>query len=247
MPSVYSIGAKAIGAVTNSKPVKWTCNQFKKNFDNALIYTTMGSIVVKDGIGCVTYVKQSLNNEEIPEKRRSFVAALDLTNGVLMIVSQIALFLAMHKINKPMFDWIFRKSFSKGARKTLMTQTRMIQRAEGKASESINNVSKKLVIGHAHDKIRKDSLKIFEFVTDLVASAIIAKRVVVPLIATPLASIVEKKMKAKHDAAEGKSETEIKDKSNPTMQGAAKINIVSEPARVQTQSTSTNLLDKYKK
>ena len=235
---VYSVGSKFIGAVTNSKPMKWTCNKFKNNFDDALIYTTIGSIVIKDGVGCVTYVKQSLNNKEIPEKRRNFVAALDLTNGVLMIASQIALFLAMHKLNKPLFDKLFAKSFSKEARKTIMTQTRIIQREAGDANE-INNVSKKLVIGHDYDKVKKDALKIFEFVTDLVASAIIAKRVVVPLIATPLASRVEKKMNEKHPETreQDNKKSDVKDKSQPTMQGAAKT----------TQADkNTNLLNKYK-
>lgn len=245
MPSVYSIGSKIVGSLTNAKPVKWTCNQFKNNFDNALIYTTIGSIVVKDGVGCAMYVKQSLDNDKIPEKRRKFVAALDLTNGVLMMASQVALFLAMHKLNKPLFDKLFIKSFGKEARKTAITQTRIIQKKQGDAT-GINNVSKKLVIGHDHDKIKKDSLKIFEFVTDLVASAILAKRVVVPLIATPLASKVEKRMNQHAPLHDNNSETEKAndDKSNPSMQGAQKpVQQTTQPA---FDTGSTNLLNKYK-
>ncbi|MGN0031812.1 MAG: hypothetical protein ACI37Q_07665 [Candidatus Gastranaerophilaceae bacterium] len=238
MPSpVYSVGSKVVGAVTNFKPVKWTVNQFKNNFDDALIYTTIGSIVVKDGVGCATYVKQSLNNKEIPEKRRNFVAALDLTNGVLMIVSQIMLFLAMHKLNKPLFEKLFSKTFGKEAKKSIITQTRIIQKAEGDAND-LNNVSRKIVIHEDFDKLKKSSLKIFEFVTDLVASAIIAKRVVVPLIATPLASRVEAKMNAKHpDMNEPKDAKTQKETQSPSMQGSTKT---------ATVQDTTNLLDKYK-
>lgn len=239
---VFSVGSKVIGAFTNIKPLKWTCKKFKNNFDDALVYSTIGSIVIKDGVGCYTYVKQSLNNDEIPEKRRNFVAALDLTNGILMIATQIALFLAMHKLNKPLFDKLFAKSFSKEARKTMTTQTRMLQKAAG-SSTDLNSVSSKLVIGHDYDKLKKDALKIFEFVTDLVASAIIGKRIVVPLIATPLASKVEKRMNEKHPESQETKKTEIKDKSNPSMQGAAKP--VADTTLVN--STNTNLLDKYKK
>ncbi len=238
---VYSVGSKVVGAVSNFKPIKWTCKKFKNNFDDALVYTTIGSIVVKDGVGCYTYVKQSLNNKEIPEKRRNFVAALDLTNGILMIATQVALFIITHKLNEPLFDKLFAKSFSKDARKTLMTQTRMIQKAAGDVND-INNVSKKLVIGHDYDKVKKSSLKIFEFVTDLVASTIIGKRVIVPLIATPLAGKVEKKMQEKHpEDADAAKKAEGKDKSNPSMQGATK------PVATPIASTNTNLLDKFKK
>lgn len=48
--------------------------------DNAKFMSAIGvtSIVLKDGLGCYLYVKQSLNNEKIPEDKRKFVAALDL-------------------------------------------------------------------------------------------------------------------------------------------------------------------------
>ena len=73
---------------------------------------TVGSIVAKDGIGCVKYVSQSLNNDKIPEKQRNFVAALDLTNGILMILAQIGMFALMRKYSGPIFDKIFKKSFN---------------------------------------------------------------------------------------------------------------------------------------
>lgn len=246
MPSVYSVGSKIVGAIPKSKPVKWICNQFKNNYDNALIYTTIGSVVAKDGVGCGMYVYQSLHNDKIPEKRRNFVAALDLTNGLLMILTQIALFLAMHKMNKPLFDKLFSKTFGKEARKALITQTRIEEKAYGLDKEEINNVSKKIVVGRIFDKYKKSTLKIFEFATDLIASAIIGKRIIVPLIATPLAAKVEKKMN-EHCPEEHNNidKHQAKDRSNPSMQGMARV-----PAPFQLQqnnSSGTNLLDKYRK
>jgi len=243
MPSIDSVGAKLVGGFSKLKPIDKLSKQFEKHFDSALVYTTIGSIVVKDGIGCGMYVTQSLNNKEIPEKRRSFVAALDLTNGLLMILTQIGLFLAMHKLNKPLFNWIFRKSFSKDARKLTTTQVRMIQHAEGD-SVGINNVSRKNVVRHVIDKKENKALKTFEFLTDLVASTIIGKRIVVPLIATPLASVVEKKMNAKHAALGNKTEDKVKDNSNPSMQGAKKPEVAQKLDL--TSVGSTNLLEKYR-
>ena len=58
--------------------------------DDAKLIAGVGvaSIVAKDGLGCYLYVKQSLNNDKIPEDKRKFVAALDLANGGLMIAMQ---------------------------------------------------------------------------------------------------------------------------------------------------------------
>jgi len=240
MPSVNQIGAKLVGKFSGLKPMEKISNQFEKHFDTALVATTIGSIVVKDGVGCAMYVSQSLNNKEIPEKRRSFVAALDLTNGLLMILTQIGLFLAMHKINKPLFNRLFRKSFSPEARKTEATAVRMLQHLESETPE----ISRKIVINKGIDKKAEKGLKIFEFLTDLVASTIIGKRIVVPLIATPLASVVEKKMNEKHEADKSKTSEAVKENSNPSMQGAAKPEVAQKLDIYSSEDT--NLLKKYR-
>ena len=240
MVSISSISSKVIGSATKSKPVKALCNYFQKDPEKALAYSTVGSIVAKDGIGCAMYVYQSMNNKEIPEKRRNFVAALDLTNGILMIVSQIAMFFAMRKFNETLFPKLLSKSFDKQgvALKNITEQVRINQAREG------IKPSKKFVIGKEYDKIKKDCFETFKFVTELAAATIVGKRIIVPFIATPLAQKVEKKMNEKSALEEGNNvNNNTQDKSNPTMKGAMK-----ETPEVHTLDTgSTNLLARYKK
>jgi len=81
-----------------------------KTFDNAVALLTLGSIVVKDGLGCIMYVEQSKHNKRIPEERRNFVWKLDAVNGGLMIAFQILFFLGMRKFNDKLFGKLF-KSF----------------------------------------------------------------------------------------------------------------------------------------
>lgn len=241
MVSISSMGSSAIGALSKARPVKALCNYFRKDPEKALAYTTVGSIIAKDGIGCAMYVYQSMNNKEIPQKRRNFVAALDLTNGVLMIVSQIAMFFAMRKINNTLFPKLLSKSFDKEGKalKTITTQVRIDQAKEG------IKPSRKFVIAKEYNKIKKECFDTFKFITELAAATIVGKRIIVPFIATPLAQKVEKRMNEKEALKEGKPvENNAEDKSNPTMKGAIKDPQIT----THTLDTgSTNLLARYKK
>ena len=199
----FSGAASVLGAATKAKPVKWLGDQFQKNPEKALALTTVASIVIKDGVGCYKYVTQSLNNERIPEKQRSFVAALDLTNGVLMIAAQIAMFFAMRKFSEPIFNKLFKKSFNEKNAKDIATRIRMLQREQGATP------SRKMTINKEYQKVRDDALAVFKFVADIAAATIIGKRVIVPFIATPLASKVQSKMEAsKHKDEEDLTPTE---------------------------------------
>lgn len=190
--------SKLLGAASNAKPMQKLGEQFQKNPEQALALTTVASIVVKDGVGCYKYVTQSLNNEKIPEKQRSFVAALDLTNGVLMILAQIGMFFAMKKFSKPFFNWIFKKSFNDKSAKDIATRIRMQMEKEHK------QVPRKLTLNKEYEKVREDALGVFKFVADIAAATILGKRVIVPFIATPLANIVKDKMEAKKHANDPK-------------------------------------------
>jgi hypothetical protein len=179
--------AKVLGAASKSKPMKYIGKKFQENPEKTLAYLTVGSIVAKDGIGCVKYVSQSLNNDKIPEKQRNFVAALDLTNGVLMIAAQILMFFAMRKFSEPIFNKLFKNSFNDKNARNIMTKIRM---QKAKESQEI----RKLNIFREYEKVKKDSLNVFKFVLDIAAATIIGKRVIVPFIATPLANKMKDKM-----------------------------------------------------
>ena len=193
MASVGSVSSKIIGKITEFKPVQKCCDYFKKDPEKAIAYSTIASVVGKDGIGCYMYVNQSLNNKEIPEDKRGFVAALDLTNGVLMILAQLGLFFGMRKLNEPLFNKLFQKSFDKCGQvfKTIATTIRKNQKDAGFP------VSGKQTIKKDYKELRKDCLDTFKFVTELAAATILAKRVIVPFIATPLAQKIKDKMDLK--------------------------------------------------
>ena len=184
--------SRILGAASKAKPMRWLGDKFQKNPETALALTTVASIVVKDGVGCYKYVTQSLNNEKIPEKQRSFVAALDLTNGVLMILAQIGMFFAMRKLSEPIFNRLFKKSFNEQNAKDIASRIRML----------MEKAPRKLTINKEYNKVREDALAVFKFVLDIGAATILGKRVIVPFIATPLANKVKDKMDAKihHEA-----------------------------------------------
>ena len=242
MASVGSVSSKIIGKVTKFKPLQKCCNYFRKEPEKAIAYSTIASVVGKDGIGCYMYVNQSLNNKKIPEDKRKFVAALDLTNGILMIAAQLGLFFAMRKFNEPLFNKIFQKSFDKAGQvfKTIATQIRKQQKSAGVPPSQI---SRKITIKKDYDKIRKDCLDTFKFITELAAATILAKRVVVPFIATPLAQKVKDKMDYKFDKnAKVEKEDQDVDKDDDD-----KIKNNKEEINSKELPNNSNLLDKYKK
>lgn len=164
---------KPLDMAANSGVVGSVCKQFRK--DNTKFITGLGltSIILKDGLGCYMYVKQSLNNKKIPEDKRKFVAALDLANGGLMILLQIATFLTISKdsVQKKIFNTLFDKLFNRASRKGYQ------KLLDGQSKE----------FGKVFSDFHGKSVKTFGALTSLVAAAIIAKRIFVPFIATPLA------------------------------------------------------------
>ena len=181
------------GAMSKLNPIKFIDKAFQKDPEKALAYMTVGSIVAKDGIGCYKYVTQSLKNKEIPEERRNFVAALDLTNGVLMIAAQIGMFFLMRRFSEPIFDRIFKSSFGEKATKFLAERVRMLQKSDGVNSARKLEISKEL-----QKKVRKDALDAFKFVSEIAAATIVGKRIIVPFVATPLANVVKGKMEERN-------------------------------------------------
>ena len=163
---------------------KWMKNKTFPNYeiDNAKFMSAIGvgSIVLKDGLGCYLYVKQSLNNKKIPEDKRKFVAALDLANGGLMIAMQILMFFTISnkKVQAKMFNSLFGKNFTRSADKALQAQLNKMDKLKGMTGKEFHK---------AREADKKGLVTAFGYLTSLAASTIIAKRVIVPFIATPLA------------------------------------------------------------
>src|SRR5574344_679258 len=156
------------------------------NSDKAQSYITglgMLALVVKDGFGCYLYVKQSLNNKKIPDDKRKFVAALDLTNGGLMIAMQLLAYATIsHKlVQSKLFAKMFKKCI---ARPALKGYQALLEKDF--ANRNIKNPNGR-VFHESADDYENSARKAFAHFSSLVAATIFGKRVVVPFIATPLA------------------------------------------------------------
>ena len=120
--------------------------------------------------------------------------------------------------------------------------------------EKNGKTSAKQVFNRAFDKVEEEGAGLFKFVLDIAAATILGKRVIVPLVATPLAKKVEKKMEKHHGADDvkhhdeahkadenkevAKAEKAEKTEAKPVEVAGAKLDIVS--------SDNTNLLDRAK-
>ena len=208
-----------LGKISSLKTVDRVCQKYRN--DNVKFITGLGlaSIILKDGLGCYMYVKQSLNNEKIPEDKRKFVAALDLANGGLMIALQMITFFTISRdaVQKKIFNKIFESLFN---------------RASGKGYQELLD-SKGKEFGKVFSDFHNKSIKTFGSITSLVAAAVIAKRIFVPFIATPLAE----KTKAYLYGKEGKgNKTENFTGTKDTNNNVAK----------NDASKKTNLIEKFR-
>lgn len=250
--SISSITSSAFGKAIKSKPVQKCCKYFEEHQTNAIAYATLASLVGKDGIGCYLYVTQSLHNKKIPEDKRRFVANMDLVNGILMMMSQVGFFFAIKKFNEPLFDKLFKKSFGSEAFKTLATKTRKILKEKNvlaiKEGQAPVVVPRKSELKKEHSKLREQCCDAFKNVTNIIAATILAKRIFVPFVSTPIAQYItnkhDEKLEAKKALAQGANK-EAKPEQKPTEQLAQKLDITS--TGKSENSGNTNLLTKFHK
>ena len=220
---------KPLKALSNAKFMNTICDSYQKEKMNVITRIGVGSIVLKDGYGCYLYVKQSLHNDKIPEDKRKFVAALDLTNGGLMILTQLGMFFTISRpaIQKKMFNALFGKTFSRAAKKSNMEILSHMDKINGKIPGKKYHT--------AYNQIEKDMNGVFGHLVGLAASTIVAKRIIVPFIATPLADKAKAWM-SRND----KPETIHKDTKNTYNTYIAAANLSE-----QATHSSTKLLNKF--
>lgn len=234
------------------KTIKWLSEtKFIKNKvfpnyekDNAKFMSAIGvtSIVLKDGLGCYLYVKQSLNNKKIPEDKRKFVAALDLANGGLMIAMQLLMFFTISnkKVQNKIFNKLFGKYFTRSADKALQAKLGKIDKLKGMTGKEFHT---------AREADKKGLKNAFSYLISLAAATLIAKRIIVPFIATPLADKTKAWMSRNDKPIETHKDT--KNTYNTEKPAAAKDDKDNKDTKTQfagnnEQNTTTNLLEKAK-
>ena len=135
---------------------------------------------------------QSLNNKRIPDDKRNFVAGMDLANGVLNVSLQsvVGAYIAKHS------DKAFEKHFGK----KYFSMDVM--------KEQYKNLVNKSVTFEEFVTARKAKgsacKKGFGLLATLVGMQVVTKRVIVPLLSTPMADNI----KVMFDKAQGKHKEE---------------------------------------
>ena len=144
------------------------------NSSTTVAKIAMWSNLTKDAVNCYYYVTQSLKNEKIPDDKRNFVAGLDLSNGILNVITQYLLGNATIKWTDKLFDKkIAPKFYGKEAIEA--------------AAKNIKNNSTEAVADafRLNKNIAKAGMKV---IATLAATQVVCKRIIVPLIATPMAT-----------------------------------------------------------
>lgn len=186
MNTVINKGVETpINWVANTRLLKNVCKNYQADNLKYISFLAVGSMILKDGLGCYLYVKQSLNNKDIPDDKRKFVAALDLANGGLMILAQLLMFqtISNKKVQEPIFDFLFGKHFERASKKGYQ--------AFMKNKEMFKNITGR-TFNMEFGQFQKSIKGTFGLTTTLIASTILAKRVIVPFISTPLADYAKK-------------------------------------------------------
>lgn len=99
--------AKIGNSFLNSKFISKVCPE---HAGDAAATIALMSTTTKDLVNCIYYTEQSLNNKKIPEEKRKFVAGIDLSNGILNVVSQLTLGMYLKNKIPKAFDYMFKNS-----------------------------------------------------------------------------------------------------------------------------------------
>jgi len=118
MVALSKIGQTASRTIENGVNRIANSNFMKKAFSERAgeiaATVALASTTTKDAVNCIYYTKQSLENKKIPEEKRKFVAAIDLSNGVLNVVSQLTLGAYIKNKAPQLFDMAFKNTKLKG-------------------------------------------------------------------------------------------------------------------------------------
>lgn len=175
---------KPLKKFANSRPMEYVCKKYRKNDSKFITALSVSSIVAKDGYGCFVYVWQNEHNKEIPKDKRKFITGLDIANGALMVLAQIAAYMTISKraVQLKMFDKILGKYF---------TQNRF-ENIEKLVSKNLE-IKDKNIIKKEFERYKENIEVAFTHLATLITTTIIAKRILVPYIATPLADFYKNK------------------------------------------------------
>lgn len=182
------------------------------------------SLVSKDAVNCAIYTLQSLNNKEIPDDKRYFVSFMDLINGGINVVGQVASFFLVEHFLVPKLQGLWDGKIEKHGEHATRSKSpyagdTVIEKAaayiknnaeelktKGKVDpeellQNLPDIGKKLVkkLGNGSARAKDITTGVGILVGALATTALI-KRVVTPLFATPLAGKLADNVTRKKEA-----------------------------------------------
>lgn len=183
---------KGLGSAYNYTATrKWcakTLNYAAKDPEKYAIMMVMASIISKDLVGCAFYTVQSLNNEKIPEDKRGFVASVDLMNGLVMVVGQLLAGIGFEKIlGKTLFDKCIAKKLDNDVLKAHAKKLAEKIKQTGQ-NLKIDDIHKELIKQYGSESNKFKAMKGgLGLLIAYFATTALTKRIIAPLLSTPMA------------------------------------------------------------
>ena len=197
---------KVIDSFYNSNIGKKLANPKATVATAALIATV--SNVSKDAVNCAYYTIQSLNNERIPEDQRKFVAALDLSNGIMNVGVQLATAFGLSAWIESIFDNKIAKSKDFSLKEEAIKEkfAKLPEELKKKTTEAqfIKDYAQKM---EGRVKLARTGFTVL-FVN--IAMQILMKRIITPLFATPMASFFKERFEKAEVTKKEKEQHQLK-------------------------------------
>jgi len=154
------------------------------------------STLTKDALGCAMYTTQSYKNKEIPDDKRTFVTALDFSNGICNVVIPMITGPILSKNSDKLFNKFFGHNFGDAACTSMHEAL----------TKSGKKVSKEMVEQVVKKQSRNWGIAGFGVITMLVYSQILVKRIITPTLSTSMADVVKVQIEKMEDKKLAKEE-----------------------------------------
>lgn len=185
MAKISDIINNPIKSFANSKLMENVCKHYRNNDGKYIAAFSVGALIAKDAYNCGIYVAKNERNKSIPEDKKKFISLFDITNFLLITGVQLLTYATISKkaTQAKIFNKVLGKHFTPEKISSL-EQKLKIKFPEMSGKEITENINK-----------YKENIEVaFEHLFSLITTVILAKRVFVPLIATPLTEKAEKKL-----------------------------------------------------
>ena len=184
MVRISDIINKPLKRFANSDLMENVCKHYRANDGKYIAAFSVGALIAKDAYSCAIYVRKNEKNKDIPDDKRKFISMLDvmifaLSTGVqLLTYATISQKATQNKI----FNKVLGKHFS----------PERILKLENKLKTKFPDMSAQEILENIN-KYKENVEVSFEHLFSLIVTTIFAKRIVVPIFATPMADKAEKR------------------------------------------------------